>query len=145
MIEAVPTGRLDAPTVALVTPAALVVTGELPRGRSPVKKETDPVGPAPDDGLTTAVNCTGCPKGEPMAAELVTLRRGAGGGRPPGQPDLIALGVVRRGTAQDASRRSPVEDPEVTKYSAPEAGVKPFSNTGSTVPPRASAPLVIRP
>ena len=96
MIEVVPTGRLDAPTVALVTPAALVVTGELPMGRSPAKKETDPeketdpVGPAPDDGFTTAVNWTGCPKGEPVAAELVTCVAVPVGGDPPISPTSSA-------------------------------------------------------
>ncbi len=58
MIGSDPTARLETSNVALVTPVALVVNRELPRGRPPALKETEPVGSVPDTGVTVAVNCT---------------------------------------------------------------------------------------
>ncbi len=89
-MESAPTGRLDTPSVALVTPAGLVVTGELPRGRASAKNETDPVGSPPDVGLITAVNPTGCPKSEPAGTELVTRVTVVTAGDPPISPSSSA-------------------------------------------------------
>ncbi len=90
MIDAWADGRSAVVTVALVTPAGLVVTGELPRGRSSAKKETDPVGSPPDVGVTTAVNPTGCPKSEPAGTELVTRVTVVTAGAPPISPTSSA-------------------------------------------------------
>ena len=129
----------------LETPAALVVTGELPRRRSPAKKETDPVGLVPDVGVTTAVNCTACPKREPAGTRTRDARGGGGGGSPPGQPDLDRRGSSRRWRRPRRTVKVPVDVPASTKYSAPGDGVNPFSNTGSALPASDSVPLVIRP
>ena len=40
-----------------MTPAALVVTGELPSRSAPAEKETDPVGFAPDAGSHRGREC----------------------------------------------------------------------------------------
>ncbi len=90
VIESEPTGRLETSNVAAVTPVALVVTGELPRGSPLAKKETEPVGPDPDTGTTVAVNGTPCPKRRPAATELETPVEVAVGGPPPMSPTSSA-------------------------------------------------------
>ena len=86
MIASLPAGRSEVARVALVTPEECSSRGELPKGRSSAKKVTEPVGPAPEVAVTTAVSWTGCPKSEPAGAELVTLVAVPVAGAPPTSP-----------------------------------------------------------
>ena len=89
-MESAPTGRLDTPSVALVEPVALVPTTAEPSRMPPAENETDPVGPVPAAGVTTAVSCTGSPRRRPAGIELVTPVTVAVAGAPPTNPTSSA-------------------------------------------------------